>query len=112
MLQLFGLPSVESRGDGERGIHSDYACVEIKLGHALETPGGTFLNAYAAAFTVIDENLVEAVRTDVTHNAGLGTNQITIVAGVAGTAAEAAAGFFDRLFFRVRLDDLLLRFAP
>ena len=103
---------MQPRRDGERGIHSHDAGIEVEFGHALEAARRTFLDAHAATFAVVDQNLVEAVRTRRTHDARLGTNQITVVAGVAGAATEAAAGLFDRLLFRERLNHFLLRFAP
>jgi len=83
MPQLFRLPSVQPRRNGERRIHSHHAGIEVEFGHALEATCRTFLDAYAATFAVVDQNLIETVRTLWTRDAGLGTNEVTVVAGVA-----------------------------
>ena len=103
---------MQPRRDCERRVHSHHAGVEVELGHALEAARRTFFDAHAAAFAVVDQNLVQAVRTLRPHDARLGTDQITVVAGVAGAAAEAAAGLLDRLLLRERLNHFLLRSAP
>src|SRR5437762_12749794 len=61
-LQLGGLAPVQTLRDGERRVHAHDAGVEIELGYALETAGRAFLDAHPAAFAVVHENLVEAVR--------------------------------------------------
>src|SRR5712692_10682804 len=93
---------MQPRRDGERRVHA----------HAFEAARWTFLDAYAATLAVVDKNLIETVRARWTRDTGLGTDQITVIAGVAGTAAETAAGLLDRLFFRERLNHFLLRLAP
>ncbi len=40
---------------------------------------------------------------------GSGTNQVTVVAGVASAATETASGLLDRLLFRKRLNHFVLR---
>ena len=101
---------MQARRNGERGIHAHHAGIEVELRNAFQTTGRTFFNAHAAAFAVVDQNLVHAVRPLGTRDAGLGTNQIAVVASVAGTATEAAIGFLDRLLFRERLNHFVLRF--
>src|SRR6266487_1548181 len=93
-------------------IDSYDAGVEVEFRHAFEATRRTFLDAHTAALAVVDQNLIEAVRTYRTHDARLGTNQITIVAGVAGAATETATGLLNRLLFRERLNHFLLRSAP
>src|SRR5437899_12639358 len=100
MLQLVCLPSVQPGRDGERRVHPHDARIEVELGHALEAARRTFLDAHAAAFAVVDQNLIQAVRTHRAHDARLWTDQIAIVARIAGPATEASVGLFDRLLFR------------
>src|ERR1700728_4861845 len=106
--QLFRLSSVQSWRDGKCSIHAHDAGIEIEFGNPLETARGTFLDTDAAPFAVVDQNLVHAVRTLRTCNARFGTDQITVVAGVTGAAAETAARLLHRLFFRERLNHLIL----
>src|SRR5438270_6288372 len=89
-LELRRLAPVQTLRDGERRVHAHDAGVEIELGYALETAGRAFLDADAAAFAVVHENLVEAVRAIEPHDARLGAHEIAVVARVAGAAAEAA----------------------
>src|ERR1051325_10234497 len=107
--QLLGLTSVQSLRDRERRVHPDDAGVEVELRHAFEAARRTLLDADAAAFAVIDQDLVEAVRSHRTRDARLGTHQITVVARVAGAAAEAAVRFLDRLLLAERKNHFLLR---
>src|SRR5208337_3948360 len=109
--QLLRLPAVQPRRDGECRVHSHDAGIEVEFGHALEAARGTLLDAHAATLAVVDQNLIETVRTRRTHDAWLGADQITVVAGVAGAATETAAGLLDHLFFREPLNHFLLRFA-
>src|SRR5207244_6613618 len=46
------------------------------------------------------------------HDARLWTDQIAIVARIAGPATEASVGLFDRLLFRERQNHFLLSDAP
>src|SRR5262249_52554872 len=92
--------------------NANYAGVEVELGSAIQTAGRTFLDADAAAFAVVHEDLVETVRPVLPDDARLGTDQVAVVARVAGAAAETTVGFLDRLLFGERLDDLLLRLPP
>src|ERR1700720_2341959 len=110
--QLFCLPSVQSWRDGERRIHSHHARIEVEFGHALQAARRTLLDAHATAFAVINQNLIQAVRTNVTYDAGLRTDQVTIVTSVAGAATETATGLFHRLLFRERLNHFVLCFFP
>src|SRR5579872_1069936 len=96
----------------KRGIHADHAGIEVELRHPFKTAGRALFNAHPAAFAVVDQNLVETVRPLRTRDAGLGTNQIAVVASVAGAATEAAIRLFYGLLFRERLNDLILRFLP
>src|SRR3984893_3022632 len=54
--QLFRLPSVQSGGNGECRIHAHHAGIEVQFGHAFQASCWAFLDAHAAAFTVIDQN--------------------------------------------------------
>src|ERR1700751_3962192 len=110
MPQLFRLPTMQPRRDREGGIHPDYARIEVELGDAFQAACGTLFDTHAAAFAVIDENLIQAVRTNVAHDARLRTNEVAIVASIAGAAAEAATGLFHSLLFRISLNHLILRF--
>src|SRR5262245_16541118 len=92
-LQLRGLTAVQTLRDRERRVHADDAAVEIQLGDSLETAGRAFFDADAAALAVVHEDLVETVRSILPDDARLGTHQVTVVAGVAGAAAETAVGF-------------------
>src|SRR4051794_27032778 len=94
--------------DRERGIHPHDAGVEVQLGHALEAAGGTFLDADAAAFAVVHQNLVQAVRSILPDDARLRADEVTVVARVARPAAETAVRFVDRLLLAERLDHFLL----
>src|SRR5580704_829788 len=107
--QLFRLASVQAGRDGECSIHAHHAGIEVQLGHAFKTARRTFFDADAASFTVVDQNFVQSVRPFGTRDARLRTNQITVVAGVAGSATEAAIGLFDCLFFGECLDHFILR---
>src|SRR5260370_23942782 len=98
--------------NSEGSIHSNHAAIEVQLWHAFKAACGTFLDADTAALAVVDQNLIEAVRTRGAHDARLGTHEIAVVAGIAGTATETAAGFLDRLLFRVGENHFVLRFAP
>ena len=100
---------MQSRRDGERRIHAHDAGIEVEFGNAFQAARWTFLDADAASFAVVDQNFVQAVRPLRTRDARLGTNQVTVVAGVTGAATEAAIRFFDRLLFRERLDHFVLR---
>ena len=64
-------------------------------------PGRALLDADAASFAVVHEDLVEPVRAIEPDDARLRADQIAVVAGIAGAAAEAAVGLVDRLFFGV-----------
>src|ERR1700722_4054171 len=66
--QLFRLASVAALRNRERRIHSNDSRVEIQFGHALEAPGRALLDTNAAAFAVVDENLVQPIRTHRAHN--------------------------------------------
>src|ERR1700736_3677420 len=110
--QFFRLPSVQSGGNGECRIHAHHAGIEVQFGHAFQASCRTLLDAYSAAFTVIDQNFVKTVGTHRAHDAWLRTYQIAVIAGVTGAAAETAAGFFDRLLFRVCLNHFILCLAP
>src|SRR5215467_15410391 len=101
ILQLLRLPSVQARCNGKCCVHSHHAGIEVEFGHTLETPRRALFDTNAATFAVVDQNLVEPVRTCRTHDAGLGTHQITVIAGVAGAATETAARLIASLFFRV-----------
>ncbi len=68
------------------------------------------LDTHATSFAVIHQNLIQAVRTDVAHDARLRANEVAIVASIAGAAAEAAAGLFHGLLFRIRLNHLMPAF--
>src|ERR1700675_1126560 len=92
-------------------VHSNHARIEVQLRHAFKAACGTFLDANAATFAVVDQNFIETVGPRGTHDARLGTNQITVVTGVARSATETPAGFLDRLFFSVRQNYFVLRFA-
>src|SRR5690349_18375634 len=83
-FQLRRLAAVQPLRDGEGGVHAHDAGVEVELRDAFEAPGRTFLDADAAAFAVVHENLVEAVRSIVADDARLRADQVTVVAGVAG----------------------------
>src|SRR6267378_7058555 len=107
--QFLCLAAVQAGGNRECRIHADDARVEVQFGHALQATGRAFFNAYAAALAVIHKDFVEAVRTIGASNARLRAYEIAIVASVAGAATEAAAGFFDGLFFSERQDYLVLR---
>src|SRR5260370_12292889 len=109
--QLLGLPSVQPRRDGERRVHAHYASIEVEFGHTLEAARRALLDAHAATFAVVDQNLIESVRTRRTHAARLRTDQITVVTGVARAATETAASLLDPLLFRARLTHFLLRLA-
>src|SRR5208282_3513157 len=110
--KLFRLPAVQTRRDGERRIHAHYPGIEVQLRDALEAARRTFLDAHAATLAVIHQNFVQAVRTHIAHDARLGTNEVTVVARIAGAATEAAPGFLHRLLFRERLNHFVLRLAP
>ena len=97
--ELFRLASVQSLRDRERRIHADDAGIEVEFGHALEAARWALFDTYSAAFAVIDENFVHPVGARWTGDARLGTNEVTVVACVAGSATEAATGFFDGLLF-------------
>src|SRR6266849_3459085 len=112
VLQLLRLPPVQSLRDGKRRIHPHDTGIEVELGHALEATSWTLLDADTAALAVINQNLVETVRTDRSRNTRLRTHEIAVVAGVAGATAEAAIGLLDRLLLRERLNDFLLRATP
>src|SRR5438309_11961791 len=103
---------MESGRDGEGRVHAHDSGIEVEFGHSLEAARRTFLNAHPAALAVIDQYFVEAIRAFRTSNAGLRTNQITVIAGVAGATTEAAACLLGGLFFREPLTHLHLRFAP
>src|SRR5712664_1418043 len=107
--EFLRLAAVQTGCNRECRIHAYDARVEVQFGHALQAAGRAFFDADTAAFAVIHEDFVEAVGTIGAHDARLGTHEITVVAGVAGAAAEAAAGFFDRLFLGKRQDDFVLR---
>src|SRR5580700_1741942 len=111
IFQLFCLPPVKSRRDGERRVHAHDAGFEVEFRHALQAARRTFLDAHTATFAVVDQDFVKAVRTHVAHDARFGTDQITVIAGVAGAAAEAARGLLDGLLFGERLNHFVLRFA-
>src|SRR3984893_154531 len=110
ICEFLRLAAVQPGCDRECRIHADDARVEVQLGHALQATGRAFFNADAAAFAVVHEDFVEAVGTIGAHDEWLGTHEIAVVAGGAGAATEAAAGFLDGLFFGERQDYLLLRF--
>src|ERR1700758_1561636 len=110
MPQLLRLPSMQPGRNREGGIHADHARIKVELGHAFQATRGTLFDTHAAAFAVIDENLIQAVRTDVADDARLGTNEVAIVASIASAAAEAAARLFHSLLFRIGLNHLILRF--
>src|ERR1700683_2073915 len=112
MLQFFRLPSVQPRRDCERRIHPHYAGLKVEFRYPFKTARGTFLDAHAASLAVVHQNLVEPVRTHIAHDARLRADQITVVASVASATAETAVGFFNGLFFGVRLNHLFLRFSP
>src|SRR6202158_5527084 len=61
--QSLGLPAVQPLRDRERRIHPHHTRIEVQLGHAFEAARRTLLDADAAAFAVIDQDLVKAVRT-------------------------------------------------
>src|ERR1700686_5268440 len=77
MAQLRRLPAMQPGRNGERRVHSNHAAIEVQLRHALKTSCRTFLDANAAAFTVVDQNLVQAVRTRRSRDARLRANQVT-----------------------------------
>src|SRR6266542_5114842 len=81
--ELLSLPPVQSRGNRERRVHPHNAGVEIQFGHALEAARRTLLDAYPAAFAVIHQDLVQAVRAIVSDDARLRADQIAVVARVA-----------------------------
>ncbi len=110
--QLLRLPPVQPLRDRERRVHPHDAGVEVQLRHAFEAAGRALLDADAAAFAVVHQDLVQAVRAIERDDARLRADQIAVVAGVAGAAAEAAVGLFHRLLFGVRLNDFVLRAAP
>src|SRR2546422_5343113 len=90
VFQFLGLPAVQPLCDRERRVHPHHTRIEVQLGHALEAARGTLLDAHPAALAVIDQDLVEAVRAHGAYDARLGTDQIAVVAGVAGATAETA----------------------
>src|SRR5580658_9527086 len=112
MPQFLRLPSMQAGRDGEGGIHAYYSGIEIEFGHAFEAARGTLFNADTASFAIVHENLVETVRPCRTDNAGLRTDEITVVTRVAGAATETPAGLLDRLLFREGPNHFLLRLAP
>src|SRR5580693_8646773 len=93
VFQLRRLPTVKSRRNCERSIHSHDAGVEVEFGDTFEAACRTFFDTHPAAFAIVDQDLVEAIRAFGTRDAGLRTNQITIIASVTGAATETAAGF-------------------
>src|SRR5215469_12367226 len=112
MPQLFALPSMQPRRDGECRVHACYASVEIEFGHTFKAAGRTFLDAHAATFAVVDQDLIQPVGALGTNDAWLRTDQITVVARVTGAATETAASLLHRLLLRKRLNDFRLRSAP
>src|SRR5580693_9442519 len=110
ICEFLRLAAVQPGCNRECRIHADDTRVEVQLRYALQATGRAFFNADAAAFAVIHEDFVEAVGTIGARNARLGAHEITVVASVAGAATEAAAGFFDGLFFGERQDYFVLRF--
>src|ERR1700757_3853025 len=62
VYEFLRLAAVQSGCNRECGIHADHARVEVQLGHAFEATSRAFLNADAAAFAVIHQDFVEAVR--------------------------------------------------
>src|SRR5271170_5461248 len=109
MTQLFGLPSMQAGRNGEGGVHAHHAGIEVEFGDAFKAACRALLDADAASFAVVDQNLIKAVRARGTGDAGLRTDQITVVAGIAGAATETAAGFLDGLLFGEWLNHFLLR---
>src|SRR5207247_9528098 len=95
-----------------RRLHPHDAGFDVQLRHAFETSGRTLLDAHAAAFAVVDQDLVEPFRAHRSHDARLGADQVAVVARVAGAAAEAAIRFLDGLLLRVRVDYFVLGFSP
>src|SRR4029077_4304367 len=93
ILQFLRLPSVQSRRDCEGCIHAYDSGIEIEFRDTLETSCGTFFDAHAATFTVVDQNLVESVRPLGPRDARLGTDQVTVVTSIASTATETTIGF-------------------
>src|SRR6266568_8568568 len=87
--QLLRLPSVQSLRDGKRRLHPDDTGIEVQFGDAFEAAGRAFLDADAAALTVVHENLVQAVGSIEPDDARFRAHQITVVACVARPAAEA-----------------------
>src|SRR5499427_5617266 len=112
LFQLRGLTAVQPLRDREGRVHANDASVEVELGYSLQAAGRTFLDADAAALAVVHEDLVETVRPVLPDDARLGTDQIAVVARVAGAAAEAAVGFLHRLLLGERSDHFLLRLPP
>ena len=102
---------MQSGRDGESRIHTHDSGIEVEFRNAFQTSCRTFFNAHAATFTVVNQNLVHAVRPLWTRDARLGTNQIAVVASVASTATEAPVGFLDGLLFSERLNHFVLRFC-
>src|SRR6201987_1800677 len=110
--QLFCLPPMQSRRNRECSVHSDDARIEVELGYAFQAARWALLDTHAATLAVIDENLIQTVRTNVAHDARLRTNEVAIIASIAGAAAETAARLFDGLLFRISLNHLILRLFP
>src|SRR4029450_6562742 len=85
--------------------------MQVTSGEALEAPCRTLLDTHAATLAVVDQNLVEAVRSIVPNDARLRTHEVAVGAGIARSAAETTIGFLGGLLLAIRLNHLVLRLA-
>src|ERR1700722_13422413 len=110
--QFLRLSSMQSGRDGECCIHAHDAGIEIEFRYTFQASGRTLLDADAATFAVVDENLVHAVGTLGTRDARFRANQVAVVTSITSPATETTPGLFDCLFFRERLNHFFLRLFP
>src|SRR6516164_3496858 len=76
LTQLLGLPPVQALSDCECRFHPHDPCIEVQLRHPLEAAGRALFDADAAPLTVVDQYLVETIRSHRSGNTRLGTHEI------------------------------------